>query len=53
MTPEEFKNRMQEIYTGEIDTEVTHAEADNLMVEALKNMGYDLSDFEEADKWYA
>lgn len=59
MTPEEFKNEMQKISNrqGEkyIDVEITHAEADDLMCEMLRELGYGegVDVFEDMPKWYA
>lgn len=59
MTPEEFKNKMQKIsdQQGEVhvDIEITHAEADDLMCELLRELGYGegVDVFEDMPKWYA
>ncbi len=53
MEPEEFKRRLEKIYEPPIDTGETHEDADRLMVEALKDLGYDTTEYEQAVKWYA
>lgn len=54
MTQEEFKGKMEKIFPmGYYDAEEAHGKADDLMVEVLEDMGYDLSDFHDADIWYA
>ena len=53
MTKEEFVERLAKIFSPPIDTEYAHCEADDLMVEALKDLGYDTKVFEENDRWYA
>jgi len=54
MTPEEFKAKMQEC-ADNYDTECGHSNADALMCELLRSMGYGegVLIFEEMDKWYA
>ena len=54
MTREEFKNKMQAIADKE-DIEIGHFEADNLMCELLKDLGYGegVEIFEEMYKWYS
>lgn len=68
MTSEEFRDSMAEI-AGPItrtpegrkparvseDPEVTHAHADNLMVEVLREMGFGegLDIYDQIAKWYA
>lgn len=59
MTPEEFKNRMLEIsdQLGKnfCDEEITHSEADGLMCDLLRELGYGegVDVFEDMPKWYA
>ena len=54
MTKEEFKERMQAI-ADKRDTEGGHIEADDLMCELLKDLGYGegVDIFEKMNKWYA
>lgn len=52
MEKSEFKAKMQKILDSG-DIEYRHQEADDLMLKVLESMGYDLSDFKGADKWYA
>lgn len=54
MTKEEFKNKMQAI-ADKRDTEGGHIEADDLMCELLKGLGYGegVEIFEGMDRWYA
>lgn len=54
MTKEEFKNRMQAI-ADKRDTEGGHIEADDLMCELLKGLGYGegVEIFEGMNRWYA
>ena len=56
MTPEEFKQKMQEAFpTGGHDEEYAHGYADALMCELLTSLGYGegVKIFQSADKWYA
>ena len=67
MSPEEFKNKMAEIEgektivnprmngRREIDYEYRHMKADNLMCDALRDLGYGdgVEIFEGMYKWYA
>ena len=56
MTPEEFATRMMEIAADKNDdTEHAHAEADDLLCEALRELGYEegVDIFEGMTKWYA
>lgn len=54
MTPEEFKKKMLEIKESK-STEDKHIEADYLMGEVLKELGYGdgVEIFREMDLWYA
>lgn len=56
MSKEEFAERMYEINEkyGD-DPEMAHGEADKLMCECLKSLGYDdgVHGFERIEKWYA
>ena len=54
MTPAKFKARMTEIASIG-DCERSHEEADDLMCEALRSLGYDggADIFENIMKWYA
>lgn len=54
MTREEFKNKMQAI-ADKRDTEEGHIEADDLMCELLKELGYGegVDIFEGMPRWYA
>lgn len=53
MSKAEFARRMSELITN--DTEENHIKADDLMVEALRKLGYGkgLKIFESIEKWYA
>lgn len=50
-----FTQKMREIAKGSYDIERRHAEADDLMVQLLKDLGYGEAAliFENMDKWYA
>ena len=49
-----FKEALSDIYDKyNGDTEECHVKMDNLLVETLKEEGYDTSIFENAWKWYA
>ena len=54
MAPNEFKDMMEEISKSD-DTELRHMDADDLMCEALKELGYSegIEIFEAMYKWYA
>jgi len=57
MTPKQFEEKMKEIYKPDeegYDKEGCHIEADTLMQNILKNLGYKkgVEIFEKADKWY-
>ena len=56
MTPEEFTNKMRELYDKPyIDVEIEHAEANDMMCDILRELGYGegVAIFEGAVKWYA
>lgn len=61
MTPEEFKERMNEIKPDpsnnfyNYDVETSHSKMDDLMCELLRSLGYGegIDIFEAAEKWYA
>jgi len=55
MKPKEFKKRMQAILDGEYDPEEQHADADKLLCETLKELGYEegINVYNQIDKWYA
>lgn len=53
MKPEEFKNRMSELYmTFKDDVKVCHSKMDDLMCELLRTLGYDagVEIFEKAER---
>lgn len=54
MTPQEFKERMEHIATVG-DIEEGHAEADRLMCELLRELGYKdgVVVYDAMNKWYA
>jgi hypothetical protein len=54
MTPEDFAERMKAIIEME-NAEEAHSEADKLMCDALRSLGYGegVDAFEKADFWYA
>ena len=53
MTPDEFARRMYEI--SNVGPEEGHIEADALMCQVLRELGYDagVEIFERMPKWYA
>ena len=60
MTPDEFEAKMRAIYPEDNniiwgDKEASHGNADDLLCEALKELGYGkgVEVFKDADKWYA
>ena len=55
MTPEEFLNKMKQIYSGNWDEETAHADADDLMIELLCQLGYGdgANFFDKQPKWYS
>lgn len=54
MSPEQFDAKMREI-AAQWDQEGRHAEADELMVEVLRSLGYGAGCdvYEKMSKWYA
>lgn len=52
MSVKEFGQKMEAIYATGKPTNITHEDADDLIVEELESLGYDMSIFKEADKWY-
>ncbi len=54
MTPEEFLQKLQELYGEGQDPERFHGEADDLIVELLKQLGYGegAEFFDKCEKWY-
>ncbi len=55
MTPEEFAKKVREAFSGPGDAENWHAEADYVMCELLRQLGYGkgVDIFEAGQKWYA
>ena len=60
ITPEEFAQRMADIFDYKkhdpyYDQESSHYEADNLMTELLRSLGYEkgCDIFDNESKWYA
>jgi hypothetical protein len=56
MTPEEFKDKMKEIYNNDGgDHERSHSVADDLMCEVLSSLGYDdgVQIYAKLERWYA
>lgn len=55
MTPEEFAQKMKQIFKKGYDEEVAHVEADDLMGEVLSSLGYEdgIKVFTSNEKWYA
>lgn len=50
----EFKKKMEQLFPkGGYNPEEAHPPADILMIEELESLGYDLSDYLEAELWYA
>ena len=56
MTPEDFKKKMGDLFphTG-YDEEGAHGDADDLMLDLLRQLGYGegADIFDDASKWYA
>ena len=54
-TPAEFAEEMEKLHRDNIDPEGSHVQADNLMCELLKSLGYGkgVEVFADMDKWYA
>ncbi|MCC9600305.1 hypothetical protein LOC67_07005 [Stieleria sp. JC731] len=54
ITPEVFLARMTEIANRPMDSEDQHGDADVLMMETLRSLGYDegIDAFENMDRWY-
>ena len=54
MTPEEFAKKMEELSLNG-DIEEAHGNADDLMCELLRQLGYGegVQIFQEMEKWYA
>ncbi len=56
ISPEEFKARMGQLFNpAEYDEEIAHCDADKLMCDLLRQIGYGegIDIFEKSDKWYA
>lgn len=56
MTPEEFANKMQQLKnTKGHDEEGFHGDADDLMCELLRSLGYEkgIEIYDSIEKWYA
>ena len=57
LTPEEFKNKMEELskISKDVDTEHSHREQDYLMCDLLINLGYrdGIKIFLNSKRWYA
>lgn len=56
MTPDEFRSRMQTMANGgNYDNEQAHGDADDLMCEALRSLGYGegVDIYQSIEKWYA
>ena len=55
MTPEKFASEMRKLDNREGDIEKQHGQADALMCEVLRSLGYGkgVKFFEEMHKWYA
>lgn len=55
MTPEEFATRMEECRKFSGDPEICHGQADDLMLECLRSLGYGTGCdiFEDLPRWYA
>lgn len=53
--PEEFAQKMKQIFKKGYDEEVAHVEADDLMGEVLSSLGYEdgIKVFNSNEKWYA
>ncbi len=55
MTPKEFADRMRAITSEVVDIGGMHSDADDLLCEVLRSLGYEegVAIFEGADKWYS
>lgn len=53
MTHEVFKQRLAAVYKQYNEPESSHEEADDFLIEVLEDMGFDLTLYKEATKWYA
>jgi DNA-binding ferritin-like protein (Dps family) len=55
MTPKEFAEKMKKIFKGDYSVGNAHEDADDLMCNLLKSLGYEegIENFENAKKWYA
>jgi hypothetical protein len=55
MTPEEFAAKMREIRRHDDDPEAAHGDADQLMTDLLRSLGYSegVAEFDQMRKWYA
>lgn len=55
MTPKQALEQLKEIQNNQDDTEVDHAEADRILCELLRALGYNaiVDAWESIDKWYA
>jgi hypothetical protein len=60
LTPEQFAEKMRELFPRpggmpHYDTDAAHAQADRLLCQVLRSLGYGdgVTIFEDADKWYA
>jgi hypothetical protein len=53
-TPETFEEKMRKIFS-DTDTERAHGEADDLMCDLLRALGYGggIDIFEKEEKWYS
>ena len=47
-----FNRKLKEIYSAPYDETGAHEAADDLMCETLKKLGFDVTVFEEAERWY-
>ena len=47
-----FKRRMDKLFEGQYQHDISHQAGDDLMIEALEGLGYDVEAFKSAPKWY-
>ena len=54
ITPEEFTNRLNALLdSDDFDTEWTHRDIDQLLIDTLTSLGYDVSRNKTDEWWYA
>ena len=55
ITPAEFEDKMKEIVNSGMEPDEAHIEADSLMMDILKSLGYEkgVQYFDAMEKWYS